>query len=112
MFDFNPEIMVSLIIVALVAFAAIKSARANAPASASDDALKEDVNQLKLDVRQIKTELDDAPTAADVAKLNSEVTGMRREMALVAKSADRTEEAVVRIESHLMNHGAASGRRK
>jgi hypothetical protein len=103
MFDFNLEIAVSLMIIALVAIAALRSGRAAITVTESDNEMKRDVNQLKLDVHQIKTELHDAPSAADVAKLNTEVAGMRREMALMAKSADRTEEAVVRIESHLLN---------
>lgn len=54
------------------------------------------------DIRRLEEKIAALPSDADVKTLGGEIKGIRREMDLMSKASDKTGEAVVRIEQHLL----------
>lgn len=99
----NPDVLISLLIVLAVAFSAWWLARRegrNNPVSTSKlqldvTGLKERMSIMEVKIEEIVTDVGQLPTTADIASLSERITATK-------EAADRTEQAVVRIEKLLM----------
>lgn len=132
---FSFEVIMSVLIIGLVAWAALRQGKANPIDTGTLQrdvaAVKQDVAGVKRDVANvrtamttmqsavtaIRTELDGCPTGSDIEALKelmqSEIKGIDREIAATRAISEKTDQAVVRIENLLMERALppASGGR-
>lgn len=98
----NPDVLISLLIIIAVAISAAMARREgrNNPVSTSKlqidvTGLKERMTVMEVKIEEIVTDVGQLPTTADIASLSERITATK-------EAADRTEQAVVRIEKLLM----------
>jgi len=114
----TPDVLISIAILAMLALAIWTARRSGAANPVGTGRLQRDVSVLRGDVRkaqsdiaEIRKDLDAAPSLADLEVLKTDIAASRREMELIGKAADRTEQAVVRIEQLLMDRALPVNRR-
>jgi len=118
---YNPDVIISLLIVLAVAFSAARARRdgRNNPVStgmlqADLTGVKERLTKMELKVDEIVQDVSVLPTKADIESLKSDVRNVRDKIAdhqkyvdkvvdLVKDAADRTESAVVRLEGFALS---------
>ena len=116
------DILVSLALLAAVAWLALRQGRANPVSTgklarrvhALDSRLSKNMDELstrmsvvEVNTQQMRRDLDDAPTKADIARLEERMAGLALQMKQADEAASRqlasTDNAVIRIEQLLLN---------
>lgn len=111
----TPDMLVSLTILLVVSLAVYVGRRSGAANPVGTGALQRDVSALKGEVSAMQTalkgigdDLERMPKPADLKVVQTDIAAVRREIEMVIKSGDRTEQAVVRIEQLLLNRALPS----
>lgn len=110
----SPDVLISLLILAAIAIAAVLARRQGAANPVGTAKLQADVTKLASRVGKIETsitamraDLDAAPTKEDIARIEGQI-------GKVGAIGEKTDQAVVRIEQLLMDRALPSiyGRRR